>query len=47
MEITSNSYLWILKASTSAQGNALGSIAAAAKKVVGGTGTLFGGKVRP
>lgn len=33
-----------MKASTSAQGNALGSIAAAAKKVVGGTGTLFGGK---
>lgn len=33
-----------LKAGMSAQGNALGSLAAACKKVVGGTGTLFGGK---
>ncbi|MFT9493857.1 MULTISPECIES: helicase-related protein [Bacillota] len=34
----------MLKAGMSAQGNALGSLAAACKKVVGGTGTLFGGK---
>lgn len=33
-----------LKAGMSAQGNSLGSLAAACKKVVGGTGTLFGGK---
>jgi Helicase conserved C-terminal domain len=33
-----------LKAGMSAQGNALGSLAAACKKVIGGTGTLFGGK---
>lgn len=33
-----------LKAGMSAQGNALGSLAACCKKVVGGTGTLFGGK---
>lgn len=36
-----------LKAGLSAQGNSLGSIAAVSKKVIGGTGTLFGGKVRP
>ncbi len=36
-----------LKSGMSAQGNSLGSLAAASKKVVGGTGTLFGGKVRP
>lgn len=34
----------MLKAGMSAQGNSLGSLAAACKKVVGGTGTLFGGK---
>lgn len=28
----------------SAQGNSLGSLAAASKKLIGGTGTLFGGK---
>ncbi|MFC0273589.1 DEAD/DEAH box helicase family protein [Metabacillus herbersteinensis] len=33
-----------LKAGNSAQGNSLGSLAAVSKKVVGGTGTLFGGK---
>lgn len=33
-----------LKAGLSAQGNSLGSIAAVSKKVIGGTGTLFGGK---
>ncbi|MBG9689689.1 helicase [Lysinibacillus sphaericus] len=32
------------KADNTAQGNALGSLAAAAKKVIAGTGTLFGGK---
>lgn len=32
------------KADNTAQGNALGSLAAAAKKVVAGTGTLFGGR---
>ncbi|PGT83266.1 DEAD/DEAH box helicase [Bacillus sp. AFS040349] len=33
-----------LKSGMSAQGNSLGSLAAASKKVVGATGTLFGGK---
>ncbi|KAA6446941.1 helicase-related protein [Bacillus swezeyi] len=33
-----------LKSGMSAQGNALGSIVASSKKVIGGTGTLFGGK---
>lgn len=33
-----------LKSGMSAQGNSLGSLAAVCKKVVGGTGTLFGGK---
>lgn len=33
-----------LKSGMSAQGNSLGSLVAASKKVVGGTGTLFGGK---
>jgi rRNA maturation protein Nop10 len=33
-----------LKAGLSAQGTSLGSLAAASKKVIGGTGTLFGGK---
>lgn len=33
-----------LKGGNTAQGNALGSLAAASKKVIGGTGTLFGGK---
>ncbi|MDE5055331.1 helicase [Niallia taxi] len=33
-----------LKSGASAQGNSLGSLAAVSKKVVGGTGTLFGGK---
>lgn len=34
------------KADNSAQGNALGSLAAASKKVIAGTGTLFGGKAQ-
>lgn len=34
----------MLKSGLSAQGNSLGSLAAVSKKVVGGTGTLFGGK---
>ncbi|MEK4671129.1 hypothetical protein [Niallia sp. FSL R7-0271] len=33
-----------MKSGASAQGNSLGSLAAVSKKVVGGTGTLFGGK---
>ncbi|MDC3424381.1 DEAD/DEAH box helicase family protein [Aquibacillus sp. 3ASR75-11] len=33
-----------LKSGMSAQGNSLGSLVASSKKVVGGTGTLFGGK---
>jgi Helicase conserved C-terminal domain len=33
-----------LKGGMSAQGNSLGSLAAVSKRVVGGTGTLFGGK---
>lgn len=33
-----------LKGGMTAQGNSLGSLAAASKKVIGGTGTLFGGK---
>jgi len=33
-----------LKSGMSAQGNSLGSLAASCKKIVGGTGTLFGGK---
>lgn len=44
MEITSKPYLSLLKAGLSAQGNSLGSLAAVSKKVIGGTGTLFGGK---
>ena len=34
------------KADNTAQGNALGSLAAASKKVIAGTGTLFGGKAQ-
>lgn len=34
----------LTKSGNTAQGNALGSLAAASKKLVGGTGTLFGGK---
>ncbi|MED2144454.1 hypothetical protein P4V72_25345 [Bacillus thuringiensis] len=45
MEITSNPYLLLLKSET-AQGTALGSLAKVCKKVVAGTGTLFGGRVR-
>lgn len=33
-----------LKGGNTAQGNSLGSLAAASKKIIGGTGTLFGGK---
>lgn len=36
-----------LKGGMTAQGNSLGSLARASKKVIAGTGTLFGGKVRP
>lgn len=35
------------KGGLTSQGNAVGSLAAASKKVLAGTGTLFGGKVRP
>ncbi|GLO68247.1 hypothetical protein MACH08_40310 [Oceanobacillus kimchii] len=34
----------LTKSGNTAQGNALGALAAASKKLVGGTGTLFGGK---
>ncbi len=44
VEITSKPYLSLLKGGNTAQGNSLGSLAAASKKVVAGTGTLFGGK---
>ncbi|MDR4160682.1 helicase [Bacillus paranthracis] len=43
MEITSKPYLSLLKSET-AQGTALGSLAKVCKKVVAGTGTLFGGR---
>lgn len=42
--ITLKSYLLSLLKSETAQGTALGSLAKVCKKVVAGTGTLFGGK---
>jgi hypothetical protein len=44
MEIISNSYLLPLKGGNTAQGNSLGSLAAVSRKIIAGTGTLFGGK---
>ncbi|WP_282156229.1 DEAD/DEAH box helicase [Cytobacillus gottheilii] len=42
--IISKPYLLLFKGGMTAQGNSLGSLAAVSKKVVAGTGTLFGGK---
>lgn len=44
MEIISKSYLLPLKGGNTAQGNSLGSLASVSKKIIAGTGTLFGGK---
>ncbi|MCU1808293.1 DEAD/DEAH box helicase [Cytobacillus firmus] len=43
-DITICDEIHMLKSGMSAQGNSLGSLAATSKKLVGGTGTLFGGK---
>ncbi|MEK3822438.1 helicase [Cytobacillus sp. FSL W8-0315] len=43
-DITICDEIHMLKSGMSAQGNSLGSLAAASKKLIGGTGTLFGGK---